>query len=164
MNENVIDSHDEELVEAIDNRYLTFRIGAEIFGIEISHVTEIVGVQKITAVPELPDAIRGVINLRGRVIPVLDVRWRFGRPARAYDDRTCIIVVSINNESTGLIVDFVNEVQEIPTENISDPPRTGSDTSGQYIQGMGKHENDVIILLDVTRLLDEPVEDESLTT
>lgn len=92
---------------------------------EIFHVIEIVGIQKITEVPDMPEFIRGVINLRGNVIPVMDVRLRFGMPDRAYDDRTCMIVVRLGDISTALIVDRVNEVSEITSDQIEPPPRSG---------------------------------------
>ncbi len=139
-------------------KYLTFRLAKEDYGIEIRNVTEIIGIQKITEIPELPDYIKGVINLRGKVIPVMDVRLRFSLPARDYDERTCIVVVDIDDKSVGLVVDQVNEVADIPDENIEPPPRTRRE-SGRFIQGLGKMEKEVKILLDVNRLLyDEELE------
>ncbi|HKL27331.1 MAG TPA: chemotaxis protein CheW, partial [Desulfuromonadales bacterium] len=91
-------------------KYLTFHLGKEDFGIEIRHVTEIIGIQKITEVPDMPDFVRGVINLRGQVIPVMDVRTRFRMQHRDYDERTCIVVVNVAEKTVGLVVDKVNEV------------------------------------------------------
>lgn len=133
-------------------RFLTFRLAKEDYGIEIRHVTEIIGIQKITEVPDLPDYIRGVINLRGKVIPVMDVRTRFRMPPRAYDERTCIIVVNIEDQSVGLVVDQVNEVADIPDGQIEPPPRTRR-SEESYIQGMGKIGTEVKILINVQRLL-----------
>jgi purine-binding chemotaxis protein CheW len=137
--------------------FLTFHLGGEDYGMEICHVTEIVGIQKITEIPDMPIYIKGVINLRGRVIPVMDVRIRFGLPEREYDERTCVIVVCVGETTTGLVVDRVNEVSEIPASQIEPTPNTG--TAGSYIQGMGKINNEVKILLDMEKLFGD---DESL--
>jgi purine-binding chemotaxis protein CheW len=142
----------EEDEDTQKGKYLTFRLAKEDYGIEIRHVTEIIGIQKITEIPELPDYIKGVINLRGKVIPVMDVRTRFSLPPREYDERTCIIVVDIDDKAVGLVVDQVNEVADIPEENIEPPPRTRRE-SGRFIQGLGKMDKEVKILLDGTRLL-----------
>lgn len=149
---------DDEDEDTQKGKFLTFRLAKEDYGIEIRHVTEIIGIQKITEIPELPTYIKGVINLRGKVIPVMDVRTRFNLPPREYDERTCIVVVDINDKAVGLVVDQVNEVADIPEENIEPPPRTKRE-SGRFIQGLGKMENEVKILLDVHRLLyDEDLE------
>ncbi|TAE28254.1 MAG: purine-binding chemotaxis protein CheW [Candidatus Kapaibacterium sp.] len=137
------------------DRYLTFRIQAEEYGIEILHVTEIIGVQKITEVPDTPDYLKGVINLRGKIIPVMDVRNRFGMEEIPYGDRTCTIVVDVGGTSIGLIVDEVLEVANIPAENVSTPPRTNKGSSGRYIQGMGKIGDSVKILLNIEYLLND---------
>lgn len=144
---------DEEDDDAMRDRYLTFRVGNEVYGIEIAYVTEIVGMQKITEVPDMPDFVRGVINLRGQVIPVIDVRARFHMEDRSYDDRTCVVVVRLNETSIGLVVDTVNEVMNIPAEQVSPPPKIGQSEGGRYIRGMGKVQDQVKILLDVSRLL-----------
>lgn len=135
------------------DKYLTFHLAGEDYGIEIRYVIEIIGIQNITEVPDMPAFIRGVINLRGKVIPVMDVRARFSLPDRDYDDRTCIIVVTIDETEVGLVVDEVSEVADIPTANVEPPPRTGKSTGTQYIQGMGKINSAVKILLDVHKLL-----------
>jgi len=135
------------------DKYLTFHLAGEDYGIEIRYVIEIIGIQKITEVPDMPVFIRGVINLRGKVIPVMDVRARFGIKARAYDDRTCIIVVNIENTEVGLVVDEVSEVSDIPAKNVEPPPRTGKSNGSRCIQGMGKIGAEVKILLDVKELL-----------
>lgn len=132
--------------------FLTFRLGNEDYGMEIFHVIEIVGIQNITEVPDMPEYIKGVINLRGSVIPVMDLRLRFNMPERAYDDRTCLIVVRVDDISIALVVDRVNEVSEISSEQIEPAPRTGTDT-GKYLKGMGKIDGSVKILLDMEKLL-----------
>ena len=149
------DFFDEDDEDAQKDKFLTFRIGAENYGISISHVTEIVVMQQITEVPDMPAFIRGVINLRGQVIPVMDVRSRFKMARRDYDERTCVVVVSINETSVGLIVDRVNEVMDIPAEAIFPPPSIAKGGGSRYVSGMGKVGEDVKILLDVTRLLFE---------
>lgn len=131
--------------------YLTFQIAQEDFGIDIGDVIEIIGIQKITEVPDLPSYIRGVINLRGKVIAVMDVRLRFNMEPRPYDDRTCVIVVTVDNLTVGLLVDRVNEVVEIAENFIEAAPPTQS--NDQYIKGLGKIGNEVKILLDVPNLL-----------
>lgn len=135
------------------DKYLTFHLAGEDYGIEIRYVIEIIGIQSITDVPDMPSFIRGVINLRGKVIPVMDVRARFNLSDREYDDRTCIIVVNIDGTEVGLVVDEVSEVADIPEVNVEPPPKTSKNNENSYIQGMGKINNDVKILLDVHKLL-----------
>ena len=156
-NKDIIDDDllEEEDEDTQKNRYLTFHLGDEDYGIEIQHVIEIVGIQRITEVPEMPNFVKGVINLRGQVIPVIDVRARFHMGPRDYDDRTCVIVVKIKETSVGLIVDTVSEVRDIPPENVSEPPHLASGPSTRYILGLGKVGDEVKILLDVDKLLFE---------
>ena len=135
------------------DKYLTFHLAGEDYGIEIQYVIEIIGIQNITDVPDMPTFIRGVINLRGKVIPIMDVRARFGIEARDYDDRTCIIVVNIDGTEVGLVVDEVSEVADIPEANVEPAPKTHINNEDSYIQGMGKINNEVKILLDVHKLL-----------
>lgn len=148
-----IEDMDDE--DSQEGKFLTFKLGDEEFGIEIRNVTEIIGLQKISKVPDMPGFIKGVINLRGNVIPVMDVRSRFTMDERNYDDRTCVIVVSISGISVGLVVDTVREVADIDEKNISPAPKVRDDGSSRYIKGMGKVGEDVKILLDVDKLLFE---------
>lgn len=141
--------------DTLKNMYLTFRLGNEDYGIEIRYVTEIVGMQKITEVPDMPVFVKGVVNLRGQVIPVLDMRLRFNMQSRDYDERTCIVVVNISGSQVGLVVDTVNEVRNIDDDQISPPPKTAGADSARYIQGMGKVGESVIILLEGKQLLHE---------
>lgn len=136
-------------------RYLTFQLGKEFYGIEIRYVTEIIGIQPITEVPELPDYVKGIINLRGKIIPVMDVRLRFKKEPREYNDRTCVIVVDIKDISIGLIVDTVSEVISIPDENIVEPPQMNRGFNNRYIKHIGKVGNEVKLLLDCEKLLTE---------
>jgi purine-binding chemotaxis protein CheW len=140
--------------DTLDGRFLTFQLGNEAYGIEIRYVTEIIGIQTITEVPELPEYIRGIINLRGKIIPVMDVRLRFKKSFREYNDRTCVIVIDINNESIGLIVDSVSEVISIPETEIVAPPELSKD-GNRYIKGVGKVGSDVKLLLDCEKLLSD---------
>lgn len=137
------------------DKFLTFRISNEDYGIEIRHVTEIVGIQKITEVPDMMNFVKGVINLRGNVIPVVDIRMRFQMESRAYDDRTCVVVVNIREMVVGLVVDTVNEVLSIPETSISPPPKFQKGMGTKFIKGMGKVGESVKILLDVEKLLCE---------
>ena len=135
------------------NKYLTFQIEKEDFGVEIKYVTEIIVILRITEVPDTPPYIRGIINLRGKVIPVMDVRCRFGLKPREYDDRTCIVVVSCDEIDVGLIVDTVNEVVDIPEKHVDPSPKTHAGIESSYIRGMGKIGKDVKILLNVEKVL-----------
>lgn len=136
-------------------KYLTFPLGKEVYGIEIRHVTEIIGIQPITEVPEMPAYVKGIINLRGKIIPVMDVRLRFKKEPKDYNDRTCVIVVDIQNTSIGLIVDGVSEVTNIPEEEIVLPPQLNSEVQNRFISGIGKVGNDVKLLLDCEKLLSD---------
>lgn len=136
-------------------RYLTFLLGNESYGIEIKHVTEIIGMQPITQVPQLPDYVKGIINLRGKIIPLMDVRLRFKKEAREYSDRTCIVIVDINDISLGLIVDSVADVQTIQDEDIIEPPMMNYKEQNRYIKNIGKVGSDVKLLLNCEKLLTE---------
>lgn len=136
-------------------RFLTFSLGRETYGIEIRFVTEIIGIQAITEIPELPEYIKGIINLRGKIIPVMDVRLRFKKEPREYNDRTCVIVVDIRDVSVGLIVDSVSEVLTIQEHDIVEPPQMNKGFSNRYIKRIGKVGNDVKLLLDCEKLLTE---------
>ncbi len=112
----------EEEEDTQKGKFLTFILGDEFYGIGIEFVTEIIGILPITEVPELPTYLRGIINLRGKIIPVMDIRLRFKKPFLEYNERTCIIVIDILDNSVGLIVDSVAEVTNISEENIVPPP------------------------------------------
>ena len=147
--------HEGQDEDAQKDKFLTFLIGEEDYGIAIRHVTEIIGIQKITEVPQLPSHVKGVINLRGNVIPVMDVRLRFNLEERDYDDRTCIVVVNVDDTSVGLVVDAVQEVVDIPADDIQLPPQVSQQVNGGCIQGLGKVGDEVKILLDVEKILYE---------
>ncbi len=142
------------------DRYLTFRLASEEYAVEIRYVTEIIGIQKITEVPDVDTFIKGVINLRGKIIPVVDVRLRFRLAPKEYGDRTCIVVVEMSDTTVGLIVDEVSEVLTIPEAQVSPPPKTTKGSQSRYIQGIGKVGEQVKIILNVSRLLnDEELEE-----
>jgi len=144
---------DEELDEDTQkDKFLTFLVDDEDYGIEIGSVIEIVSVTKITKVPDVPDHIKGVINLRGNVIPVIDVRKRFNIAEKAYDERTCIIVIDVEKSQFGLIVDLVNEVVVIKEDMMSNPPQTGKNTN--CISSLGKVGDSVKIILDVKKIIE----------
>ncbi len=139
-------------------KYMTFKSGNEYFGLEIQYVNEIIQLQAITAIPETEDYIKGLINLRGKVIPVVDVRLRFKQEPFEYNDRTCIIVINIKSMMVGLIVEKIAEVVEIKEENILPPPTIGrADKSAQnkYVYGIGKVGDSVKLLLDPDKLLND---------
>lgn len=142
-----------EMEDTQEGKFLTFTLGNEEYGIEIRNVTEIIGIQSITDLPDTPSFVKGVINLRGKVIPLIDVRLRFNFDEKEYDDRTCIIVVNIENMSVGLIVDTVSEVMEIPEGDIEPPPKVNNKAGSRYIKGLGKVGEEVKILLDTHKLL-----------
>jgi purine-binding chemotaxis protein CheW len=137
-------------------KYLSFHLDSEEYAIQVMKVREIVKLQHITAVPETPGELKGVINLRGKVIPVVDLRLRFGLPAKDYDQRTCIIVVELGRAASGpmgVIVDEVNEVITLPDGDIQDTPDFGSGVGSRYLMGMAKVEDSVKILLDIDEAL-----------
>jgi purine-binding chemotaxis protein CheW len=136
-------------------RFLTFITEGEIYGIEIRYVIEIIGLQNITRVPEVPDYVKGIINLRGKIVPVIDVRMKFGKEPIEYNERTCIVVIEVNEIAVGLIVDEVDEVMNISDENISDPPPVRAGFENKYIKGIGKAGDRVQLLLDCEKLLME---------
>jgi purine-binding chemotaxis protein CheW len=133
-------------------KFLTFALDGEEFGVQILKVVEIIGVLDITVVPHTQEFVRGVINLRGKVIPVVDLRAKFGMPETAYNDQTCIIVVDVGT-LMGIIVDTVQEVHDIDGMEIEPPPSLGRTVGADFILGMGKVRNDVKILLDIDRVL-----------
>ena len=153
---NILDRfHTEEEIDMQSNKYLTFLIEKQYYGFPIKDVIEIIEVQEVTTVPEFPSYVKGIINLRGRIIPIIDVRLRFHKEEVGYTERTCIIVVNITGIDIGFIVDTVDEVIDIDQENISGPPMITSDRSTRYITGVGKINNRIILLLDANKMLNE---------
>lgn len=137
----------------VGGKFLTFFLAEEAYGLEILKVHEIIGLMPITRVPRTPDFIRGVINLRGKVIPVFDLRLKFGMPTIAQTDETCIIVVEVGAVEMGIVVDKVSEVLNIGSNEIDDAPSFGVSVNTDFILGIGKSNNKVIILLDISKVL-----------
>jgi purine-binding chemotaxis protein CheW len=153
-------SHTDEVNQAVVNKegkYLTFALAREEYGLEILKVREIIGYMDITAVPQTPHHVKGVINLRGQVIPVVDLRSKFGMDTAEVTEETCIIVVEITqgdrNFQTGIVVDHVQEVLDILGKDIENAPEFGSNVDTDFILGMGKIGETVKILLDIDKVL-----------
>jgi purine-binding chemotaxis protein CheW len=138
-------------------KYLTFQMAKEVFGIEILKVQEIIGMMPVTRVPKTPEFVRGVINLRGKVIPVIELRRKFGMERREDTDRTCIVVVQVagaaGTVTMGLLVDEVSEVLNVGQEQIEAPPSFGANVDTDFILGMGKVGQKVVMLLDADKVL-----------
>lgn len=137
----------------LGGKYLTFVLAEEQYGLEILKVREIMGLMEVTAVPRTPEFVKGVINLRGKVIPVIDLRLKFGLPSVEATDETCIIVVDVGQVEMGIIVDKVSEVLDVESEAIEPPPSFGVSVDTDFILGMGKANDNVTILLDIGKVL-----------
>lgn len=139
-----------------EQKLLTFSLGSEDYGVSILKVKEIIGMLDITPVPRTQSFIKGVINLRGRIIPVMDLRIKFGMEEKPYNERTCIIVMEVNvNDNTkmlGIVVDMVSEVISISTEEIEPPPEYGTSKEPHFILGIGKIKEKVVIILDINEI------------
>lgn len=155
MSAPVPSSHTPQTSEP--RQYLTFTLGGEMFAVETLSVKEIIEYGQITAVPMMPPSIRGVINLRGAVVPVIDLKARFGAPATEVTRRTCIVIIELGAEDEhqviGIVVDTVSEVLEIPLSEIEPPPSFGARIRADFISGMGKIAGHFVILLDMGRVL-----------
>lgn len=147
---------DYEEEDTQKGKYMTFQCGDECYGIAINYVNEIVGLQKITEVPETAEYIRGLINLRGKIIPVIDVRIRFKKEPLEYNDRTCVIVIMVGKTVVGLIVDTIAEVVSISDENIVPPPAMVNNSgASRFVYGIGKIGDEVKLLIDPMHLISE---------
>ena len=151
------DDHTEKNESEREGKYLTFTLDREEYGLGILRIKEIIGMMPVTSIPKTPDFVKGVINLRGKVIPVLDLRLRFGMESKEYTERTCIIVVEIKGPSgnvvIGVVVDSVSEVLSIKGEDIEDTPAFGTRLNTDYILGMAKVDGRVKIMLNIDRVL-----------
>ena len=152
--------NDEFEDDAQKGKYMTFLCDGERYGLEIRYVQEIVGMQRITEVPEVAGYIKGLINLRGKVIPVVDMRLRFGKEFREYNDRTCIIVITVQSVVVGLIVDTIAEVVTIAEEDVLAPPGMGTNQESHFIYGVGKIGESVTLLISPEKLINEQLADE----
>ncbi len=155
-NTTTVDQADMVIAER-EGKYLTFTLADEDYGIGILKIKEIIGMMPVTTVPQTPEFVKGVINLRGKVIPVVDLRLKFGMESIDYTERTCIIVVEITGSAgtvqIGIVVDAVSEVLNIGATDIEDTPTFGARLNTDYILGMAKMEGGVKILLDISKVL-----------
>lgn len=138
----------------MDGKHLTFWMDKQLFGLPIAYVVQIIGMQEITEVPEFPFYAKGIINLRGAIIPLIDARLRLGKAEAAYGEHTCIIVTSMEERNVGVIVDEVDAVIAIEEEQIAPPPRLAGSSDG-YITGVAKLEGRVVLLMDIGKILSE---------
>lgn len=150
-------SSQQKQAKGRESKFLTFELAGEEYGLEVLRVREIIGLIPVTRVPRTPDFIKGVINLRGKVVPVIDLRLRFSLPAEDYTDRTCIIVVDVEGSSgsilMGIVVDAVSEVLSIAEEEIEPTPSFGIKLDTDFILGMAKVKGQVKTLLDINKVL-----------
>jgi purine-binding chemotaxis protein CheW len=153
LNATVAQSDAGTNLDSRSGKYLTFVLADEEYGIEILKVREINGMMEITAVPRMPGYVEGVINLRGKVIPVIDLRMKFGMMKAEMSSETCIIVVAVKGNLMGVIVDKVSEVLDINADDIEDPPKVGVAVDTDFILGMAKAKGSVKILLDIEKVL-----------
>ncbi len=147
----------EKDISSHEGKFLTFVLGNEEYGIEILRVREIIGIMEITPVPQTPDYVKGVINLRGKVIPVIDQRIKFSMPEVEQTQETCVIVVEVKESLIGILVDSVSEVIDIGSEEIEATPQFGQEIDTQFIMGLGKTKGKLIILLDIEKVLSTEV-------
>lgn len=152
-----VECYDDDKNEDIrQGKYMTFQVGQDVFGIELKYVNEILQVQPITPIPEVDDYIKGLINLRGKIIPVIDVANRFGKEPFTYNDRTCVIVVEVKGVEVGLIIENIAEVVSIKEEDILPPPSIShSSIQNKFVHGIGKIGDQVKLLLDPVKLLSD---------
>ncbi len=144
---------EKKLTKSHVGKYLTFVMSSEEYGIEILKVREIIGMMDITSVPQTPDYMKGVINLRGKVIPIIDLRVKFSMTEQEHTQETCTIVVEVNDSLIGIIVDTVSEVVDVGDEEIEEAPHLGQEIDTNFIMGMGKLKEKLIILLDIDKVL-----------
>lgn len=146
--QNEVKAHNDKLLQLV-----TFKVGSEEFGIEIFSVKEIIRMLGITKVPQAPEFVEGVVNLRGKVIPIIDIRKRFGMDSLNHDKNTRIVVVEMENVLVGFVVDAVSEVLRIPADTVEPPPPVVAGIEAEYINGVGKLEDRLLIMLDLNKLL-----------
>lgn len=153
----------ESLNAAIDSadspdlreKYLTFWCENQLFGVSIENIVQIVGMQEITEVPDYPSHVKGIMNLRGSVIPVIDMRLRLGKLETSYNDRTCIVIVKLSNSLSGFIVDKVDEVTDITDSQISPPPTLSTNEESRYLTGVARIEEHIVLLMDAAQLVND---------
>lgn len=146
-------SENEDEALLTDNKYLTFWVDNQLLGIPIADVVQIIGVQEISSVPEFPSYAKGIINLRGTIIPVIDIRLRLNKPETEYTDRTCTVVTNIGGSFVGFIVDAVDEVTDIDDSQIAPPPRFSENVVNNFLTGIGKLHGKVVLLINSKKIL-----------
>ena len=144
----------DQLLRLASNQFLTFLLGGQDFGVEILQVREIRNFTKLTPIPNMPASIKGVLNLRGTVVPIVDLRIRLGMPAVEYDRFTVIIVVNVNERVMGVVVDAVSDVLNVDGDALVAPPEMGNSTDTSFVTGLAKSEDRLVTLLNFQRLLD----------
>lgn len=150
-------SGDRKLVadNSVLGKAMTFNIGDQVYGIEIQYVKEIIEISRITKIPHVPSYIKGIINVRSKVVPIIDIRTRFGKPEIPYTNRTCIIILEMGETSVGIIVDSVADVEDVHTGEISATPEHNTVNTNEFIQYMIRSDDNTKLILDVAKLLDE---------
>ena len=151
-NKEIVNNDNEDSSKGM---YLTFKLEGEEYGFDIAYVTEIVGVQPITPIPESAAYIKGIINLRGKIIPVIDLRLKFEKPEVVYDERTCIIVLAYGDTNVGFVVDNVSEVLTLNDNQLEPLPSYGKELKRNYVKNIGKAANGIKLLLDYNRIIGE---------
>lgn len=158
--ENVVDLEEQDIEDSMHGKFLVFMLDEQEYAIAIKYVVDIINVQPMTRVPNVPDFVKGITNLRGKVIPIVDVRIRFGKSHKEYNDRTCIIVVELDDMQVGLVIDQVAEVITLDDDDIAPPPAFNQSPEYKFIQGIGKAENGIKLLLDCKTVLSDMYVDE----
>lgn len=156
LTDDLEDIEDEEnIIIEKGYRYLTFELDKEDYGVRIEYVIEIIGIQDITHLPGMPRYVRGLLNLRGKIIPIIDAREKFNKPKKEYNDRTCVVVLEINEIMVGLVVDIISDVITIKESEIEDAPNIGKIKANKYIRQIAKVEKKVKLLIDCERLIND---------
>jgi len=155
MKGSTMAKQNETTEKALSNQYVTFQLGAETYGISILKLNEIIAYQSCTTIPNVPNFIKGVLNLRGIVVPVIDLRERFGMELKEYDQFTVIMILDVSGRIMGLVVDAVSDVLTLNSEDVKPRPHFSTGISTEFIYGMGIKDNKFIILLDVDKLLSD---------
>lgn len=152
-----IDEIDDEKNKIIEKgyRYLTFELDKEHYGVNIEYVIEIIGIQDITHLPGMPKYVKGLLNLRGKIIPIIDAREKFGKEKKEYNDRTCVVVLEINNIMVGLVVDTISDAITIKESEIEESPNIGKIKANKYIKQIAKVDNKVKLLIDCEKLIND---------
>ena len=149
---SALENKEDKMIEN-KKEYLTFTLGQEEYGIDIQKVQEIRGYDRVTPIANAPDFIKGVINLRGIVVPILDLRIKFGLGNVTYDEYTIVIIINIGERTVGIVVDSVSDVVELAPESIADAPDFSTTLDVEYLEGIGTYEEKMLILIDIYKLL-----------